>query len=113
MTDHHHSNAVRSEHVMLELGPEVGALLLYTSPELHGREIEISGAGREGERSHKQVHRRLVQGRAVHAAVFDHLGAGEYTLWLDGLPHVPCVRVDEGAVTEVDWHSNQGGKERC
>jgi hypothetical protein len=113
MTDHHHSTATRSEHVMLELGDDVGALLLYTGPELHGREIEISSAGTAGERAHKQVHRRLVQGRAVHAAVFDHLGAGEYTLWLDGLPQEPRVHVDAGAITEVDWHSNQGGKDRC
>ena len=97
---------------MLDLGPDAGALLLYTGPDLHGREIEISAAGTAGERSHKQVHRRMVDGRAVHAAVFHHLGAGEYTLWLDGLPQAPCVHVDAGAITEVDWHANQGGKDR-
>lgn len=109
MTDHHHSTATRSEHVMLELGDDVGALLLYTGPELHGREVEISASGAVGKRPHKQVHRRMVDGRAVHAAVFDHLGAGEYTLWLDGRPQGSRVHVDGGAVTEVDWHSNQGG----
>lgn len=112
MSDHHHSTATRSEHVMLELGDDVGALLLYTGPELHGREIEISAAGWAGKRSHKQVHRRLVHGRPVHAAVFDGLGAGEYTLWLDGRPHAPCIRVDAGAIAEVDWHSKEGGKDR-
>jgi hypothetical protein len=112
MTDHHHSTATRSEHVMLELGDDVGALLLYTGPELHGREVEISASGTAGRRSHKQVHRRMVQGRTVHAAVFDQLGAGEYTLWLDGFPQASCVHVDAGAITEVDWASNQGGNDR-
>jgi hypothetical protein len=112
MTDQHHSTATRFEHVMLELGDEVGALLLYTDPELHGREIEISASGTAGERSHKQVHRRELGGRAVHVAVFDHLGAGEYTLWLDGHPQGPCVQVDAGAITEVYWRSTQGGKDQ-
>jgi hypothetical protein len=112
MTDHHHSTATRSEHVMLELGDDVGALLLYTGPELHGREVEISAAGATGKRPHKQVHRRMVHGLTVHAAVFDRLGAGEYTLWLDGLPQAPRVHVDAGAITEVDWASNEGGNDR-
>lgn len=111
MTDHHHSTSNRSEHVMLELGDGVGALLLYTGADLHGREIEISASGADEKRSHKQVHRRLIHGRAVHAAVFDNLGAGEYTLWLDDVPQATCVHVDGGAVTELDWRNNstQGG----
>jgi hypothetical protein len=99
--NHHHSTDARPEHVMLDLGPGVGALVLHTEANLHGVEIEISPAGRDGERSHKQVHERPVAGRPLYAAVFDRLPAGEYTLWLDDLPLRRDVAVAEEAVTDI------------
>ena len=60
-----HSTDARPEHVMLDLGPGVGALVLHTDRELHGMEIEISPAGRDDERGHKQVHERPVAGRPL------------------------------------------------
>ena len=69
--NHDHSTDARPEHVMLDLGPGVGALVLHTGADLHGAEIEISPAGRDDERSHKQVHERPVGGRPLYAAVFD------------------------------------------
>jgi hypothetical protein len=99
--NHHHSTDARSEHVMLDLGPGVGALVLHTGAELHGAEIEISLAGRDDDRSHKQVHDRRVGGRPLYAAVFDRLPAGEYTLWLDGRPLRRNVAVAGAAVTDL------------
>jgi hypothetical protein len=96
-----HSTDVRPEHVMLDLGPGVGALVLHTSADLHGAEIEISPAGRDAERSHKQVHERPVAGRPLYAAVFDRLPAGDYTLWLDGRPLRRNVAVAGAAVTDI------------
>jgi hypothetical protein len=86
---------------MLDLGPGVGALVLHAEARLHGVEIEISPAGRDGERSHKQVHERPVAGRPRYAAVFDRLPAGEYTLWLDDLPLRRGVAVAGEAVTDI------------
>ncbi|HEU5477544.1 MAG TPA: hypothetical protein VFU64_06940 [Gaiellaceae bacterium] len=99
--NHHHSKDARPEHVMLDLGPGVGALVLRTAAELHGVEIEISLAGRDDERSHKQVHERLVAGRPLYAAVFDRLPAGDYTLWLDDRPLRRHVSVAGAAVTNL------------
>jgi hypothetical protein len=99
--NHDHSTDVRPEHVMLDLGPGVGALVLRTGPDLHGAEIELSPAGRDGDRSHKQVHERPVAGRPLYGAVFDRLPAGEYTLWLDGLPLRREVAVAGEAVTDI------------
>jgi len=99
--NHHHSKDARPEHVMLDLGPGVGALVLHTGAHLHGVEIELSPAGRDGERSHKQVHERPVAGRPLYGAVFDRLPAGEYTLWLDDLPLRRDVSVAGAAVTDV------------
>jgi hypothetical protein len=86
---------------MLDLGPGVGALVLRTGAKLHGMEIEISPAGRDEERSHKQVHERPVAGRPLYGAVFESLPAGEYTLWLDGWPLRRGVAVAGATVTDI------------
>jgi hypothetical protein len=86
---------------MLDLGPGVGALVLHTGADLHGAEIEISPAGSDDARSHKQVHERPVAGRPLYAAVFDRLPAGEYTLWLDDRPLRHNVAVAGEAVTDI------------
>ncbi len=97
----HHSKDPRPEHVMLDLGPGVGALVLRTGADLHGKEIEISPMGRDGERSHKQVHERPVAGRPLYGAVFDGLAVGDYTLWLDDQPLRRNVAVADAAVTDI------------
>ena len=99
--NHHHSKDARLEHVMLDLGPGVGALVLYTGADLHGVEIEISPSGRDRARSHKQVHERPAGGRPLYAAVFDRLPEGEYTLWLDGRPLRHGVAVAGAVVTDI------------
>ena len=101
MNPHDHSTDARPEHVMLDLGPSVGALVLHTGAGLHGAEIEISPSSSDDERSHKQVHDRPVAGRPHYAAVFDSLPAGEYTLWLDGRPLRRKVAVAGAAVTDI------------
>ncbi|HLX20225.1 MAG TPA: hypothetical protein VKR23_08740 [Gaiellaceae bacterium] len=99
--NHHHSTDARLEHVMLDLGPGVGALVLHTDAHLHGVEIEISPDGRDTARSHKQVHERVVAGRPLYAAVFDRLPAGDYTLWHDDAPLRRRVAVAGGVVTDL------------
>ena len=96
-----HSTDARPEHVLLDLGPGVGALVLHAGAELHGAEIEISPAGRDAERSHKQVHERPVAGRPLYAAVFARVPAGEYTLWLDDRPLRRNVAVAGAVVTDI------------
>ena len=99
--NHDHSKDARPEHVILDLGPGVGALVLHTAADLHGVEIEISRDGRDGERSHKQVHERPVAGRPLYGAVFEALPAGDYTLWLDDEPLLRHVAVAAAAVTDI------------
>lgn len=99
--DPHHSTDPRPEHVVLDLGLGVGALVLRTGAELHGKEIEISPTGRDAARSHKQVHERPVAGRPLYGAVFDSLPPGEYTLWLDDRPLRRHVAVAGAAVTDI------------
>jgi hypothetical protein len=100
-SNHDHSTDARPEHVMLDLGPGVGALVLHTGADLHGVEIEISPAGHDDDRSHKQVHARPVAGRPLYGAVFDRLPAGDYTLWLEDEPLRRGVAVAGAAVTDI------------
>jgi hypothetical protein len=88
-----------SESVVLDIGEDVGALVLYTRPEHHGREIELSPLGDSAARVHSAVLERSVNGRTVFAAVYPELRAGEYQVWSE----VPrWVTITAGAVTELD-----------
>ena len=106
MTDHHHSKDPHREHVVLDIGADVGALVIYTGPELHGTEIEVSRGIRGAARSHKQVHNRPVAGRSVYAAVFDQLPAGDYTLWVDDVARARNVAVEGATITQLDWRAS-------
>jgi len=96
------------EHVVLEIGDEIGALLLYTDPDLLGSEVEISLSGHDDERQHKEVLERPIGGRVVYAAAFDGLREGTYTLWLDDEAYAREVAVRGGRVAECDWRREPG-----
>ena len=92
------------EHVVLDIGGEFGALVLYTPPELHRREIEISPVGQNGQRAHSAVLERIVAGRSVFVAVYPKLAAGTFRLWFDEDPTRPnTVEIEAGKVAELDW----------
>lgn len=102
--DHHlEAHRPHEEAVVLEIGKELGALVVYTHPLLLHREIEISPADDDSERSHKDVLERVAGTRSIYAAVFDQLPAGVYTLWYDGIAQARDMTVAGGAVGEVDW----------
>ncbi|MBV8950755.1 MAG: phospholipase [Actinobacteria bacterium] len=95
--------AVHPEHVVLDVGDGAGALVLYTEPGLLGEEIEISPTGDDHRRTHQHVLERPTPGQTHHAAVFDHLSAGTYTLWRAGSPYARNVAIASGHVTELHW----------
>ena len=100
--NHHDTGELRAQPVVLDLGGEIGALIVHTSPELLGAEIEISPEGDDGNRQHKQVLRRLLGPETATVLVYDNLREGEYTLWLDEAEPIRSVRVDGGRVAELD-----------
>ena len=73
---HHGHGEPHPQHVVLELGDGIGALIVYTDPELLGTEVEISPAADDSRRSHREVLRRAAGGGESHALVFDNLPAG-------------------------------------
>ena len=91
------------EHVILDIGEDVGALIVHTGAEMHGVEVEISPTGQDNHRAHKEVLEREVNGRPAFTAVFDKVPGGSYTLWVDGVAREREVPVSGGVVAELDW----------
>jgi hypothetical protein len=89
-----------TESVVLDIGDDVGALILYTTPERHAQEIEVSllGADPGAKRVHSAVLERSVNGRTFYAATYPELRAGEYEVWCEGAPH---ITIRAGTVVEL------------
>lgn len=109
MCDERAQHRPHTEHVVLELGGALGALVVYTDPELLHEEIEISPAADDALRSHKDVLERRAGGHSHHVAVFDRLERGTYTLWHRGAAFARDVEVSGGAVTELDRRTGPAG----
>ncbi len=103
MPHEHYAARKHPEFVVLEIGGDLGALIVHTEPEMHGKEIEISPAADDTRRSHKDVLERVTGGRAAYTAVFDRLPVGAYTLWTDGVARVRGVEVVGGRIAELAW----------
>ena len=98
-----HDDRVHGEQVVLDIGQDVGALVLYTGEELRGREIEISLKGNDAQRVHTAILERRVNGRVVFAGVYPALPAGDYNIWGNGAQPTGDVMIVGGEVAEVDW----------
>jgi hypothetical protein len=101
----HHSARKHPEFVVLEIGEDMGALIVHADSQLHGTEIEISPARDDHLRSHKEVLERSVNGSPAFTAVFDAMPAGSYTLWMNGRARTRDVTLPGGEVVEVDWRT--------
>ena len=87
--------------VVMELGADIGALVLYTPAELDGEEIEISRDGDGARRTHSQVRPRHMASVTRYAAVYPNLAAGQYTIWTATVSLT--VTVTGGQVTSCRW----------
>jgi hypothetical protein len=103
MAHEHYAARPHPEFLVLEIGDDLGALILHTDADMHGVEVEISPAQDDSRRSHKQVLERFIGGRPAYTAVFDQLPAGRYTLWTDGVPRVRNVVVGAEEIVQFTW----------
>ncbi|GIH20423.1 phospholipase [Rugosimonospora africana] len=89
--------------LVLDIGGQIGALVITTGPDLAEEEIEISpGLDPAAKRTHNVVHpRRDRDVVRAYAAVFPTVPAGPYTVWhRDGSPY-QVVTIHGGQVTEL------------
>jgi len=102
--DHHlEAHRPHEEQVVLEIGEDLGALVVYTDPSLLHTEIEISPEGEDANRSHKDVLERVVAGRSFYAAVFDKLPAGSYPRWHGDVARTRGAPIAGGEIAEIRW----------
>jgi hypothetical protein len=88
----------------MELGGDIGALVLYTPAGLDGREIEISRDDDPGaRRTHSQVRRRHLPDATRYAAVYPDLRAGTYTIWTDEQNAAASVVIAGGQIATCNW----------
>jgi hypothetical protein len=105
--DHGHSHPEAGERklvpqqaAVLDIGGDVGALLVQTGPDLEGAEIELYDE-RGGYVMHTEVHGREVSGSTRYAGLFPTVLEGTYLLEVgDGSPR-ERVTVTGGQVATV------------
>ena len=102
---HHYADRAHPEFVVLEIGDDLGALIVHADPAMHGVEVEISPDHEQDARSHKEVLERRLGSTPAYTAVFDALPAGTYTLWVADEPRAEGVAIAGGAVAELDWRT--------
>src|SRR5437588_8612868 len=93
---------VHTEHAVLDIGQDIGALVIYTREELLGKEIEVTPKGNDSKRIHTAIHAQKVNGRTIFAGVFLALPAGDYIIWTHPSSEVTIVG---GHVAEVNWRN--------
>src|SRR5689334_3488010 len=103
MTEHNHSAGQGA--VLLDIGGDVGALIVHMPAHLAAVEIEICPLGEHHQaapREHVGVHAR--PGARGLTAVFPAVAEGRYELYVkpDG-PTRLVAQVRGGQVSELDW----------
>jgi hypothetical protein len=93
--------------VVLEIGGDVGAAVVFTSLELEDTEIEIRRLPSDWNGTHVAVRKRPSVGPPVCAAVFGHLLEGSYELRrrhvASDVVVVHRLEVTGGKVAETTW----------
>jgi hypothetical protein len=110
--EHHHHAAHSTEarlppstegSVVMEVGGDVGALVVYAPDVLAGHEIELALRGDDHQFVHTEVRERRLPDGTIYAGVFPAVPAGEYTLLsIHALPALD-VSVEGGRVAELTW----------
>lgn len=90
--------------VVLDIGAEIGALVIYTAADQLGAEIEISPVEAGGvTRQHAAVRARNLDDRTIYGVVYSSLAEGDYTIWSDADTALTTVRVRGAKVTQFTW----------
>jgi hypothetical protein len=100
---HDHNHVAGQGPTVLDIGDDVGALVLYTTAEMVGAEIEISPDGEPDRRRHVAVHPRQFPGGTAYAAVYYGLAAGTYDLWGADGSRALTVSIEGNEITEAVW----------
>ncbi len=89
------------EALVLDIGDDIGALVLYADESCLGLEIDLTPVGApRSHHIHTMIRRRRAVDREFIAGVYPELVEGTYTVWgIDGLP-LGVVTIKGGTVGE-------------
>ena len=93
--------------VVLDIGGTIGALVLHTTADLLGVELEVAlvGADPRAHRTHTAVRERRGGPQLQYGAIYAALPAGDYTVYgPDGHP-ADTVTITGGQVATLDWRN--------
>jgi hypothetical protein len=105
--------------LVLDIGGEIGALIIYAEESCLGREIDLTPVGSpRSHHIHTMIRRRRATGKDVIAGLYPELQEGAYTVW--GLGHgeqIGEVTIVGGEVSEFHGghcrapHEHEAGAE--
>ncbi|WP_238151707.1 hypothetical protein [Kribbella sindirgiensis] len=112
-------HAGKGSSVLLDIGGDVGALVVEMPATLEGQEIELRGLHHHVGHSHGHGHghlphvgvvpRAAPDGEIIHSAVFFEVPQGSYELYVrPSEPVQLTVEVAGGAVTYANWSGPEG-----
>jgi len=93
---------------VLDIGDDVGALLVRLEDVPASGELHAEPSGRPSERFHTGVHRRSDDGHWVALALFPSVVAGRYDILDENMQPAATVDVSGGCVQEVDLGAARG-----
>jgi hypothetical protein len=89
------------ESLVLDIGDDVGALVLYADEACLGREIDLTPVGQsKNHDTHTMIRRRRAVDREFVAGVYPELHAGMYTVWGTDGSALGEITIAGGQVTE-------------
>ncbi|WP_410791795.1 hypothetical protein [Kribbella sp. C-35] len=98
-------HAGKGSSVLLDIGGDVGALVIEMPAALEGEEIELRGLHQHV----AVVPRSVPDGQVIHSAVFFEVPRGSYELYVrPSGPVQLTVDVTGGAVTYAKWSGPEG-----
>lgn len=108
MSEEHdgHRHTADGGPIVLDVGDDIGALILHAEPHHTGLEIEISPIESPTHRHHVAIHPRNLDDHTIYAAVYPDLTHGTYQLWEPtGNTETPAltVTISGGTITEATW----------
>jgi hypothetical protein len=104
MSHDHRYGPSQAASVILDLGADIGALIIEADKSLLGVEIEISPVPQAEEttvpvRTHSMVRERLTHPHPTYDAVYPDLKQGSYTIWSGPQTPQATVEITGGRIT--------------
>ncbi len=88
---------------MLDIGDDIGALILYADDSCLGREIDLTPVGHaQSHQTHTMIRRRRSVDSEFIAGVYPELREGTYTVWSLEEGPLAEVTIRGGRITELE-----------